>query len=190
MIVPGYSTIGFRSGTPLLRHAWSVVHERSQQHHVLLLGPPLGWVMKRPRPGQTAHTRWLVVLCPVCLLRLMRPSYLHVYVCKYRYLHRELFLHCLALLSQCMHRKSICTIHTPLINISQVTFGFKTQHASLVNKVFRDAIPIDARTLARDPADFSDNRGRNGRDDDDVVMQVMSQHGAASLLAGAIEDPP
>jgi hypothetical protein len=78
--------------------------------------------------------------------------------------------------------------HQTPIN-SQVTFGFKTQHANLIKKTFPEATAIDARALERDPADSSDNRGRNGRDDDAVVVQVMSQQGAASLLAGAIEDP-
>jgi hypothetical protein len=99
------------------------------------------------------------------------PAYIHI-LCSYK----RVFLHVYTY-----------SVHT---SASEVTFGFKAESQPTVQRIFPNTKPIDARVLTRDPADESDNRGRNGRDDDDVVVAVMAQQGAGSLVVAALEDCP
>jgi hypothetical protein len=88
----------------------------------------------------------------------------------------------------CSSHVQVCTVLQT--NVSEVTFGFKTEQFKIVQQNLANYAFIDARVLTKDPNDSSSLRGKNGRDDDEVVVSVLAQQGSGSLVATALEDRP
>ena len=69
----------------------------------------------------------------------------------------------------------------------KVTYGLAHRNvAFLVRQQIPDAPVVDCRSLQRQFWDETEYRGRNARDDDDVLIGVLAQKGAADRVVDAI----